>query len=290
LEKIMKSRLLSVIGGTWLVLVAATVLFSGCSASAERNTITFGATAGDFSDIISQSLKPQLEAKGYQVRLVQFTDYVQPNIALAEGGLDANIFQHKPYLDEFIARKGLKLTPIAQVPTPPLGLYAGKKKTLAEVADGVRVAVPNDPTNLARALRILADLGWIVLPADANPFRVSPKDITANPKQVEIVQLEAAQLPRAAQDVDFAVINGNYVITSGMQLTEALAREEGKEHVNWAVVRTEDVGKPFVADIVAALNSPAFKEYANKKFAGYNFPEDWDVSASHGRRSGRPPH
>jgi D-methionine transport system substrate-binding protein len=118
--------------------------------------------------------------------------------------------------------------------------------------------------------------GWIVLPADANLFRVSPKDITANPKQVEIVQLEAAQLPRGAQDVDYAVINGNYAITSGMQLADAFAREEGKEHVNWAVVRTEDVGKPFVADIVAALKSPAFKAYANKKFAGYNFPEEWE--------------
>jgi D-methionine transport system substrate-binding protein len=272
----MKSRLFSAIGGAWVVLVVATALFSGCNASADRNTITFGATAGDFSDIISQSLKPQLEAKGYQVRLVQFTDYVQPNLALAEGRLDANIFQHKPYLDEFIARKGLKLTPVAQVPTPPLGLYAGRKKTLADAAAVARVAVPNAPTNLARALRILADLRWIVLPADANLFRVSPKDITANPKQVEIVQLEAAQLPRAAQDVDYAVINGNYVVTSGMKLTDALAREKGKEHVNWAVVRTDDVDKPFVADIVAALESPAFKEYANKKFAGYNFPEKWE--------------
>ncbi|WP_165235224.1 MetQ/NlpA family ABC transporter substrate-binding protein [Aquisphaera insulae] len=270
----MKPRSLSAVG-TWLIPVAAFVVFSGCNAATDTKSITFGATAGDFSDIVSQSLKPQLEAKGYRVQLVQFSDYVQPNIALAERRLDANIFQHKPYLDEFVAQKGLKLTPVAQVPTAPLGLYAGKRKTLAEATDGIRVAVPNDPTNLARALRILADLGWIALPEGADPFHISPKDITSNPKHVEIVQLEAAQLPRSAQDVDYAIINGNYVVTSGMKLSAALAREKGKEHVNWAVVRTEDVGKPFVADIVAALKSPSFKEYADRKFAGYNFPENW---------------
>ena len=109
-----------------------------------------------------------------------------------------------------------------------------------------------------------------------NPFRISPNDITANPRRIEIVQLEAAQLPRARQDVDYVIVNGNYVVNSGMKLASALAREKGKEHLNWAVVRTEDVDKPFVADIVAALKSPAFKEYANKKFKGYNFPDGWE--------------
>lgn len=259
-----------------LLAVGGIVFFSWSDTSGDKNTITFGATAGDFSDIVTESLKPQLEAEGYQVRLVQFTDYVQPNIALAEGRLHANIFQHKPYLEQFIAQKGLKLTPIVQVPTGPLGLYAGKKKTLAEATDGISVAVPNDPTNLARALRILANLKWIELPVGADLFRASPKDITANPKHANIIELEAAQLPRAAQDVDYAIINANYVVSSGMKLTDALARETNKEHVNWVVVRTEDAGKPFVADIVAALKSPSFKEYANKKFAGYNFPEHWN--------------
>lgn len=258
-----------------LTLLTVLTLFAAPTQAAEKKEIVFGATVGDFSDIVTQSLKPQLEAKGYTVRLVQFTDYVQPNIALAEGRLDVNIFQHKPYLDQFIVQKGLKLTPVAQVPTAPLGLYAGKKKSLAEVEEGSSVAVPNDPTNLARALRILSDLGWIVFPADVDLFTTSPKDIKENPKKIRIVQLEAAQLPRAVQDVDYAVINGNYVVSSGMKLTDALAREKANDYLNWAVVRTADVDAPYVADVVSALKSPEFKAYADKKFAGYKFPEGW---------------
>jgi len=272
----MDSRFPPASGPVRLLLVAASVLFAGCNPSADKHTLTFGATAGDSSDIVTESLKPQLEAKGYRVRLVQFTEYVQPNLALAKGRLHANIVQHKGFLEELSSRKGFKLTPVAPVPTATLGLYAGKRKSLAEAEDGIRVAVPNDPTNLGRSLRILADLGWIVLPADVNPFRISPNDVTANPRRIEIVQLEAARLPRARQDVDYVIVNGNDVVNSGMKLASALAREKGKEHLNWAVVRTEDVDKPFVADIVAALKSPAFKEYANKKFKGYHFPEGWE--------------
>lgn len=251
------------------------VLMASQAGAAEKKELVFGATVGDFSDIVTESLKPQLEAQGYQVRLVQFTDYVQPNIALAEGRLDANLFQHKPYLDEFIAQKGLALTPIVQVPTAPLGLYAGQKKTLADLGEGASIAVPNDPTNLARALRILADLGWVELRKDVDAFHASPADITKNAKQIRIVQLEAAQLPRAVQDVDYAIINGNYVVSSGMKLTDALAREKSTDYLNWLVVRSADVKEPFAQDIVAALKSPAFHRYAQKKFVGYKFPAHW---------------
>ena len=109
------------------------------------------------------------------MRLVQFTEYVQPNLALAKGRLHANIVQHKGSLEDLSSRKGVKLTPVAPVPTATLGLYAGKRKSLAEAEDGIRVAVPNDPTNLGRSLRLLADLGWIVLPADVNPFRMTSR-------------------------------------------------------------------------------------------------------------------
>lgn len=264
---------------TLLTLAALIGLFSGAALAADKKEVVFGATVGDFSDIINESVKPQLEAKGYTVKLIQFTDYVQPNIALAEKRLDANLFQHKPYLDQFIAQKGLKLTPIVTVPTAPLGLYAGKKKTIEEVeqgsTQGFTVAVPNDPTNLARALLILKDIGWIEIPDDVDAFSASPKDISANPKAIKIVQLEAAQLPRAVQDVDFAVINGNYVVSSGLKLTSALAREKSPAYLNWVVVRTDEKDGQFAKDVIAALHSPEFKAYASKKFEGYKFPEEW---------------
>ncbi|MBM3617225.1 MAG: hypothetical protein FJX23_01620 [Alphaproteobacteria bacterium] len=250
-------------------------LFTTVALAAEKKEVVFGATVGDFSDIITESVKPQLEAKGYTVKLIQFTDYVQPNIALAEKRLDANLFQHKPYLDQFIAQKGLKLSPLVTVPTAPLGLYAGKKKTIEEVEQGSTVAVPNDPSNLARALLILKDLGWIEIPEDVDALTVSPKDITKNVKAIKIVQLEAAQLPRAVQDVDYAVINGNYVVSSGLKLTDALVREKSRAYLNWVVVRSEDKDGQFAKDVTAALQSPEFKAYASKKFAGYKFPEAW---------------
>lgn len=251
------------------------LLFSPALAEEEKREIVIGATVGDFSDIVTEGLRPQLEQQGYTVRLVQFTDYVQPNIALAEGRLDVNIFQHLPYLEQFTAQKGGAFAPLAEVPTAPLGLYAGKKKQLTEVADGVQVAVPNDPTNLARALFILRDVGWVTLKDGVDEFHASPKDIVGNPYRIRIVQLEAAQLPRVAQDVDYAIINGNYVVSSGLKLTDALAHEQGNSYVNWAVVRQGEESRPFAKAIVTALASESFKAWAHERFAGYKYPQGW---------------
>lgn len=255
-----------------LSLVSLLSVSNVFAAPAEK---VIGATVGDFADLSRESLKPLLEKKGFKIRVVEFTDYVQPNIALAEGSLDLNIFQHKPYLDQFAKEKGLDLKPIAQVPTAPMGIYAGKIKTLAAVKNGSTVAVPNDPTNLARALLILADLKWIELPAKIDPFKVSPMDITKNPKNIKVVQLEAAQIPRALQDVDFAIINGNYVVSSGMSLTSKLAPEKSDAYINWAVVRTKDAQSDFAKAVTEALNSKEFQTYAKNKFKGYKYPSTW---------------
>ena len=234
-----------------------------------------GATVGDFADLSKESLKPLLEKKGFKVRVMEFTDYVQPNIALSEGSLDLNIFQHKPYLEQFAKEKGLKLSPLAQVPTAPLGIYPGKLKSLAAVKSGSTVAMPNDPTNLARALLILADLKWIELPAKYDPFKISPLDIVKNPKNIKIVQLEAAQIPRALQDVDYAIINGNYVVSSGMSLTSKLMAEKSDAYINWAVIRTSEVNSDFGKAVIEALNSKEFQAYAKNKFKGYKYPSNW---------------
>ena len=148
---------------------------SSADNGAEKKEIVFGTTVGDFGDMVKDQIQPALEKKGYKVKLIEFTDYVRPNLALAEGELDINIFQHKPYLDDFKKEHKLDIVEAFQVPTAPLGLYPGKLKSLDEVKDGVSVSAPNDPSNFARALVMLNELGWIKLKADVDPLTASKK-------------------------------------------------------------------------------------------------------------------
>nr|WP_101104567.1 MetQ/NlpA family ABC transporter substrate-binding protein [Neisseria meningitidis] len=247
---------------------------------AEKKEIVFGTTVGDFGDMVKEQIQPELEKKGYTVKLVEFTDYVRPNLALAEGELDINVFQHKPYLDDFKKEHNLDITEAFQVPTAPLGLYPGKLKSLEEVKDGSTVSAPNDPSNFARALVMLNELGWIKLKDGINPLTASKADIAENLKNIKIVELEAAQLPRSRADVDFAVVNGNYAISSGMKLTEALFQEPSFAYVNWSAVKTADKDSQWLKDVTEAYNSDAFKAYAHKRFEGYKYPAAWNESAA----------
>lgn len=247
---------------------------------AEKKEIVFGTTVGDFGDMVKEHIQPELEKKGYTVKLVEFTDYVRPNLALAEGELDINVFQHKPYLDDFKKEHNLDITEVFQVPTAPLGLYPGKLKSLEEVKDGSTVSAPNDPSNFARALVMLNELGWIKLKDGINPLTASKADIAENLKNIKIVELEAAQLPRSRADVDFAVVNGNYAISSGMKLTEALFQEPSFAYVNWSAVKTADKDSQWLKDVTEAYNSDAFKAYAHKRFEGYKYPAAWNEGAA----------
>ncbi|HEZ1545074.1 TPA: hypothetical protein WH353_000721 [Neisseria meningitidis] len=247
---------------------------------AEKKEIVFGTTVGDFGDMVKEQIQAELEKKGYTVKLVEFTDYVRPNLALAEGELDINVFQHKPYLDDFKKEHNLDITEVFQVPTAPLGLYPGKLKSLEEVKDGSTVSAPNDPSNFARALVMLDELGWIKLKDGINPLTASKADIAENLKNIKIVELEAAQLPRSRADVDFAVVNGNYAISSGMKLTEALFQEPSFAYVNWSAVKTADKDSQWLKDVTEAYNSDAFKAYAHKRFEGYKSPAAWNEGAA----------
>ena len=242
----------------------------------EHSKIVIGTTEGDFADMVRNQVKSSLEAQGYEVELVTFTDYVRPNIALADGDLDINIFQHKPYLDTFKKENNLDLVEAFQVPTAPLGVYSGKKTKLEEAFKGMSVSAPNDPSNFARALVMMNDLGWIKLKANIDPLTASKSDIADNSKyDIKIVELEAAQLPRARDEVDFAIINGNYATDAGIKLTEALFQEPSFAYVNWSAIKTADKDKKWVKDVTNAYNSDAFKKYAHDSFPGYKYPKIW---------------
>lgn len=156
--------------------------------------------------MVRDQIQPMLEKKGYKVTITEYPDYVTPNKALAENAIDINIFQHKPYLDGFKAEHKLDLTEVFQVPTAPLGLYGGKLTALDQVKNGSTVSVPNDPSNFARALVMLNELGWIKLKGDVDPLKASKADIAENTKNIKLVEMEAANLPRSRQDVDFAIV------------------------------------------------------------------------------------
>ncbi|MDE2584653.1 MAG: metal ABC transporter substrate-binding protein [Betaproteobacteria bacterium] len=256
------------IAGLALGLAAAPGAFAQ-----EKKTITIGATAGPNYDQVKLGIKPILEKKGYTVKLVEFNDYVQPNLALAQGSLDANVFQHVIYLKKFAADKGLNLTDVAKVPVAPMGLYSKKVKHLNELKGGERVTLPNDPANLARALHFLEQNGLIKVKPGIDPLKATEKDVAENPRKLQLTPIEAAQLPRTLDDAGLVVVPGNFAIASGLKLAEAIVLEKTPDHyLNVVAVKTEDQNKPWTQDLVAAFKSPEYKAVLDKHFQGYARP------------------
>ena len=255
------------------VLGLAVGLGLGNAHAQEKKTLTLGATAGSNFDQLKLGIKPVLEKKGYTVKLVEFNDYVQPNLALAQGSLDANLFQHIIYLKKFSADKGLNLVDITKAPIAPLGLYSRKRKSLADVKEGDRITLPNDPSNLARALVFLEANKLIKVKAGLDPLKVTEKDVAENPRKLVLTPIEAAQLPRTLDDAEFALINGNFAISSGLKLTEAVALEKTPDHyLNVVAVKADDKDKAWAKDIAAAFRSPEYRAALDKHFAGYARP------------------
>jgi D-methionine transport system substrate-binding protein len=252
-------------------LMAALALFALPSAQArDPKLLVIGTSAGPYADQVRRGIKPILERQGYQVKVVEFNDYVQPNFALAEGALDANVFQHIVYLTKFAADHKLALSELVTIPTAPIAIYSKRHRSLDEARAGTTVALPNDPTNQARALVMLEQLGWIRLRPNTDPVKASEKDVAANLRGVKLLPLEAAQLPRALQDADYAFVNGNYALASGLKLTEALRTETiSRNYVNLVAVRTADLDKPFARDIAAAYRSREFLAWTEKNNPGY---------------------
>ena len=269
-------------------LVLTLALAAGCgspapSSSAPESTptpestpdlvkIVVGASPVPHAEILEVA-KEVLAENGYELVIKEFNDYVQPNLTLESGELDANFFQHLPYLEDFNTEKGTKLVSAAAIHYEPLGLYAGKTKTVEELADGATIAVPNDTTNEARALLLLESIGLIKINPDAG-FKATVKDITENPKKLKVVELEAAQIARALPDVDLAVINGNYAIQAGLNAAnDALAKEEkdsiaATTYGNIVAIRAGEENRAEIQALVAALQSDQVKNFIAEKYQG----------------------
>ncbi len=225
-----------------------------------REKLTFGVAPGPYGDMISQAIKPQLEEKGYKVEIREFSDYVQPNLALARGDLDANMFQHGVYLENFSKDHNLELTPLVRIPTAAVGLYSNKVNSVDELEDGAEITLANDATNLARALKFMENNGLLKINPDISATQASEKDIIENPKNFKITPIEAAQLPRSLDSVDASAVNGNFAIAAGIPLSTALAMEQlSEEHKNLIAIRTEDANEQFAKDIAEIVASEQFK-------------------------------
>ena len=246
-------------------------------ATAETNdlagtTIKVAASPVPHAEILGVA-KDILAEQGITLEIIEYTDYVQPNMVTESGEVDANYFQHTPYLDSFNEENGTHLVSVGAIHYEPFGLFAGKTATLDELADGAKIAVPNDTTNEARALQLLAAQGIITLKEGAG-LTATKNDIAENPHNVDIVEMEAAQLPRTLADVDFAVINGNYAAEAGLNAaTDALAVEDASSEAaqtfaNILVVKEGNEDNPAIQALLAALQSEQVKNFIDETYSG----------------------
>jgi D-methionine transport system substrate-binding protein len=254
-------------------------LLSGCgnqsgttdSASDDsKKEITIGASPKPHEEIL-EKVKPILAKEGYELKIKEFNDYVTPNKALASGEIDANFFQHIPYLNDYNKKNGTDLVPVAKIHLEPMGLYSDKIKSVDDIKDGAEIAIPNDATNGSRALKLLQKAGLIKV---KDGELISKTDITENKKNLKITELDAPQLPRVLSDVDAAVINTNYALQANLNPTKDALAIESKDspYANVIVVKKEDKDKAYVKALVKAATSSEIREFIEDNYKGSIIP------------------
>lgn len=255
-----------------LSLILTLGILAGCNSGTDEKTIIIAASPTPHGEIL-EVVKEELAKDGWNLEIKVFNDYVMPNIATEDGEVDANYFQHKPYLDTFNAEKNTHLVSVVPVHYEPFGIYPGTKSALSQLADGDEISVPNDGANRARALLLLEAQGLIKLKEGVGT-EATVLDIVENEKHLKIIEMEAAQLPKTRDSVAFAVINGNYALAAGLNVTEdALACEDAASvsattFANILVVKKGNEATPKTRALVAALKSAAVKEYISKNYNG----------------------
>ncbi|MBR3189174.1 MetQ/NlpA family ABC transporter substrate-binding protein [Bosea sp. (in: a-proteobacteria)] len=250
-----------------LATALAAVAFTAPALAQQNQVVRIGASPGPHAEIL-EKVKPIAAKNGLDLKIIEFSDYVVPNQALAAGELEANSFQNQPYLDNQVKDRGFKLVSVGLTVNFPLGIYSSKYKSWAEVPDGATVAIQNDPTNGGRSLLLLQDKGVIKL-KDGVGFKPTVADIVSNPKKLKIIEIEAAQTPRSLADVAAAAINTNYAVDAKIEPTSAILREDPKgPYVNLIAVREADKDKPWVKALLASYHTPEIKAFVAERFKG----------------------
>ncbi|MDD7805094.1 MAG: MetQ/NlpA family ABC transporter substrate-binding protein [Endozoicomonas sp. (ex Botrylloides leachii)] len=255
------------------VLATVFLLLAGCSGQEKDPVLKVGVMAGPEADLMQVAIKQLKKNTGIKAKLVEFSDYVAPNMALTDGSIDVNAFQHRPYLDSMIKERGLKLAVVGNTFLYPIGAYSKKIKNIAELKHGAIIAIPNDPSNEGRTLMLLDHEGLITL-KDSHDLEATPADIIKNPKDLHFKELDAAQLPRSLDDVDLAFINSTYAVPAGLLPSrDALLLEGSKSaYVNLIVSREDNKTDPRIIALVHAYHSEAVKKKAEELFHGSAIP------------------
>ena len=262
--------------------LAAVTLLGGCAQngadaapSDEKTEVTIGFNPGPYFEMFEDGIRPILEEEGFTIKTRDFTDGVIVNVAVNDGDIDANIMQHPVYQDAVNAQEGLDNAALVQVPGPPMAVFGGKKTSLDDVAAGSKVSVPNQPSNLYRALKVLESIGWVKLSDSIDTATASLQDVVENTHDVQFVEIENAQQVASLGDVDFSVVQGNFIVSGGLKFADALAVEKLTDEFSVVVtVAKKNLDTPWAKAIKKAYESQEFGDYirSNSIYDGYNLP------------------
>jgi D-methionine transport system substrate-binding protein len=261
-------------------LLACAVFLTACHSHEDKTVLRVGTISGPETKLMEVAKEVAKQHYGLDIKIVEFTDYVEPNTALNDGSIEANVFQHQPYLDKQIKDRHYKLVTVGKTFVYPMGIYSHKIKNISDLQPNAAIAIPNDPSNEGRALLLLQKAGLIKLKETAGIY-ASPLDILDNPKQLKFKELDAAQLARSLDDVDLAVINTNYAIPAGLSPTKDAILHEGSDspYANIIVVREDELNDPRIKQLVLAIQSEAVLKAAMEIFNGQAIPA-WETSKS----------
>lgn len=260
----MKKKLVGI-----LLIVTGIIGITACgnndqavSEKKESNVIRVGTSPGPYSELFLEAVKPILEKEGYQIEQTEFTELIQADVALTEGAIDLNVDQHTAYLNNFNENKAAQLVGITPIPTVPAGLFPGRKTNLEEVKEHDKIGIPDDASNTARAFNLLQKAGWIKLKEGVDPVKATKEDIESNPKNLELIQMSSAQIPRSLADLDYAVIPGSIVYSAKLEPNDSLLSEDVlKEYELVATVDEKNSESDWAKDVVKAYHSDTFKNY-----------------------------
>lgn len=258
------------------VLAAALTATTGVSWA--QQVLRIGFFPGPYADQFKRGVQPYLESQGIKVQATEFSNIIQLNSALMDGALDANVFQNRAFMDTFNTQQKARLVEVLQVPSAPLGIYSSKHKDLRALPNGARVSVPNDPTSMGRALAFLQGQGLITLDPAVPAGRATERNVTGNPKNIQLVPIDAPQMPRTMVEMDAAAILGNHVIAAGMALSSALALEDPAPQYRIILVARDDVAKSdLMAKLVTGYKSAEYRRFVetDPKAKGFSRPEYW---------------